>query len=104
MRKWFALAVVLLLALSCAVSLEQAAAKYRADREHQSLQLVASHLRQGMPRQEVERLLGPPDYSPTEGQYYYQSNRRDQVLVVDYRQGDAVSNRLQRFDFETAGE
>jgi hypothetical protein len=104
MRKVLAFAAVLLFALSCANSLEQATAKYQADKDHQSLELLSAHLRQGMSQKEVERLLGPPDYSPTDGQYFYQSNRRNQILVVDYRVGDAVTDRLQHFDFETMGE
>ena len=28
-------------------------------------------LKKGMPKSEVDRLLGEPTYSPTEGQYYY---------------------------------
>jgi hypothetical protein len=57
-----------------------------------------------MPRAEVEQLLGEPDYSPTDGQYYYSSNRNKLGLVVDYRIDGEATSQLQRFGMETLGE
>jgi len=70
-----------------------------------------------MPRSEVEALLGPPGYSPVDGQYYYSSDREVSVgddlplarygLVVDYRDyhsGYELTNRLQIFTLGPIGE
>lgn len=93
------------------------AKRYRANRDCDSLTRLISKLKLGMKRQEVEKLLGPPEYSPTEGQYYYGSDRRDDkgatmTLVVDYRvteyPGDDIrtrlTDRLQSFFFGPVGE
>jgi hypothetical protein len=57
-----------------------------------------------MPRVEVERMLGAPDYSPVEGQYYYSSDRHNQGLVVDYRLDGQMTDRLQDFTLGPIGE
>lgn len=71
-----------------------------------------------MLRSEVENLLGEPDYSPVEGQYYYASDREvypqngtaNQVkvpvsLVVDYRnQLGEITDKLQTFWMGPLGE
>src|SRR5207245_1238273 len=104
MRRAILVLLSLAFALSCASPLESAIAKYRQNRDYQSLQVIERNLHEGMPRADVERLLGPPDYSPTDGQYVYSSNQHSRVLVVDYRRGDDVTDRLQRFDLEEMGE
>jgi outer membrane protein assembly factor BamE (lipoprotein component of BamABCDE complex) len=100
------LAVLLAISIviSCATSLDRASASYRQNRDFGSLQLIHKHLHKGMPRRQVERVLGEPDYSPTDGQYYYSSSERTRVLVVDYREGEKVTDRLQRFDLDSIGE
>ena len=99
-----ALAVLLLLAASCASALERASHRYKQDRDYASLETIAHSLRTGMSRAEVEALLGSPDYSPTDGQYNYSSSRENHILVVDYRIDERVTDRLQSFDLMTIGE
>lgn len=65
-------------------------ARYKKSRAYQSLKLLTRRLKIGMPRSKVEELLGEPDYSPVDGQYYYGSNRTNSKgvimgLVVEYR-------------------
>jgi hypothetical protein len=121
MRARRAILLPLMLALvacpSPSRSLTDASASYRNQRDYASLATIHSHLAKEMPRTEVERLLGEPDYSPTEGQYYYSSDRKEAStspadrppatlgLVVDYRDANgAVTNRLQRFTLGPIGE
>ena len=93
------------------------AERCREHRDYDSLARLIPALKLGMKRQEVERLLGPPEYSPTKGQYYYGSDRRDgegaaMTLVVDYNvteyPGDEIrtrlTDRLQSFFFGPVGE
>ena len=72
-------------------------------------------LKKGFPRTKLEKLLSKPDYSPTEGQYYYSSDRRiflkdeggDTVfgLIVDYRDEKGnVTDSVQEFTFGRIGE
>jgi outer membrane protein assembly factor BamE (lipoprotein component of BamABCDE complex) len=96
--------ILLLLLASCASALEQASRGYKQDRDDKSLQTIANALHKGMRRSDVEALLGPPDYSPTDGQYNYASSRKDHLLVVDYRIETEVTDRLQSFDLMTLGE
>ena len=115
------LLTVLLVAglVGCAASrLEEAAAEYRGTRDHDSLKYLAGQMHKGMPRAEVERLLGPPDYSPTDGQDYYSSDKRARIeqdegldleitlgLVVDYRDPRGrVTEQLQGLRFGPIGE
>ena len=95
---------------------EDASRSYREKQDFASLEVLHAHLTQGMPRREVERLLGESDYSPTDGQYYYGSDRisssgeggtpRSSVgLVVDYRDASgAVTSQIQSFDLRPIGE
>ena len=70
-----------------------------------------------MPRSKVEEILGEPEYSPVEGQYYYSSNRKNAKgvlvgLVVEYRRteyrgGDihsVITGRLESFGLMPIGE
>jgi len=98
-----ALAVLVLLAASCASALERASHRYKQDRDFASLETITRSLRVGMSKVEVEALLGPPVYSPTDGQYNYSSTREDRLLVVDYRLDDQITDRLQHFDLMTVG-
>ncbi len=54
--------------------LNVASSNYKRNHDYQSLLLLFQYLHPGMPKIEVEALLGEPDYSPTDGQYYYGSN------------------------------
>ncbi len=70
-------------------SVEKASQHYRQHRDYASLNVLSNHLHKGIPRKEVEDLLGEPDYSPTEGQYHYVSDPKDEygmthTLVVQY--------------------
>ena len=72
-------------------ALSRLAAGFQQNHDFQSLTLLLSHVRLGMTRVEVEKLLGRPDYSPIEGQYYYGlSDRKTEEgtpvgLIVEYR-------------------
>jgi|WetSurMetagenome_2_1015567.scaffolds.fasta_scaffold16394_3 hypothetical protein len=91
-KKWGILAIVLLM-LACASERKEVSRlsdHFRKYRDCESLHRLAGHLRLGTPRAEVERLLGKPDYSPIEGQFYYSSDRRTPAgtpvgLIVEYR-------------------
>jgi len=96
-------------------SLDEASKKYKADRDYVSLQIIHKRLVIGSSRIEVERLLGTPDYSPTDGLYYYSSNKRILLedenrylspgLTVDYRdQNGVVTDRLQQLQLRNIGE
>jgi hypothetical protein len=65
-------------------------ARYKTIRDYRSLKLLVKRLKVGMPPSKVEEILGEPDYSPVDGQYYYSSNRENSKgvtigLVVEYR-------------------
>ena len=99
-----AIVALVLVAASCASALERASTRYKQDRDDGSLQTIARALHAGMTKTEVESLLGPPDYSPTPGQYNYSSTERNRILVVDYRLDTQVTDRLQHFELMTTGE
>lgn len=110
--------VILLLGSCSYQSLERASRNYKADKDYASLQTIYKHLGEGIKRTEVERLLGEPDYSPIEGQYYFATDRSeypesgaaDRVklpvgLVVDYRnQLGGLTDELQTFWLGPIGE
>lgn len=98
-------------------TLEAIAGHYRAHRDYASLAGLIPALKLGMDRQDVEKLLGRPEYSPTDGQYYYGSDKCDadglpMTLIVEYRvseyTGDDIrtrmTNQLQSFTFGPVGE
>lgn len=96
-------------------SIENDSAKYRHDKDYKSLEVIFKNLYKGMQRNEVERLLGEPDYSPIDGQYYYSSNKSVYSkiqerkvpfgLVVDYRNRNGViTETLQNFWIGPVGE
>lgn len=85
--------------------IEDASARYKLDKNYTSLKVIFKSLHKGMDRQSVERLLGEPDYSPIDGQYYYSSDGTSSMeaqgrevdlgLVVDYRDPEgAVTESL----------
>lgn len=117
MRKlaWFLIALLCLVGCANASDLDEAAQKYREHRDYASLSVVAGHLTKGMPRQEVEVLLGPPDYSPVAGTYFYSSDRREfskeagrelpTGLVVEFRdRSGKVTERLESWSLGPIGE
>jgi hypothetical protein len=53
--------------------LNAASSNYKRHHDYQSLLLIFQYLHPGMSQNEVEALLGAPDYSPIDGQYYYGS-------------------------------
>ena len=96
-------------------SMEMAGEHYRQNRDFMSLEAIYNSFDKGMGRAEVERLLGEPDYSPIDGQYYYSSDRSvysdDQGkdvnlgLVVDYRDMNGeITDRLHEFWLGPIGE
>ncbi|HET6421745.1 MAG TPA: hypothetical protein VFG19_16430 [Geobacteraceae bacterium] len=98
-------------------SLHQASNSYKSKRDYASLEIIYKNMHKGMKRADVEHLLGEPDYSPTEGQYYYSSDRLeypDKVndgpkasvgIIVDYRDAKGnLTNVLQTFSLGPIGE
>lgn len=93
-----------------------ASASYRQRHDFESLSRLLGHIRLGMTKAEVEKLLGPPTYSPIDGQYYYvAADRRTPEgtplgLAVDYRRtnprtGEEIaSGRLETFWLGPIGE
>lgn len=120
MRPWllYGLAAVLLSASGGIAPLERARISYQASRDYGSLATIHASLAKGMGRAAVERLLGEPGYSPTDGQFYYLSKREVDLdggrdgyglvplgVVVDYRDGNgAVTDKLQTFWIGPIGE
>jgi hypothetical protein len=104
LKNAFALALAVLLTLSsCAYrseSVSDLGAAFQKTRDFRTLTLLLPHLRLGLPRAEAERILGKPDYSPIEGQFYYaSSDRRTEEgvivgLILEYRRTDAKSGAL----------
>ncbi|MCP4114126.1 MAG: hypothetical protein GY737_01770 [Desulfobacteraceae bacterium] len=107
---------VLLVGCSASLSsIEDASAKYKLDKGYKSLEILYNNFYKGMQRKEVERLLGEPDYSPINGQYYYSSaqsvysedQKREVVvgLVIDYRDiNGTITESLQNFWIGPIGE
>jgi negative regulator of genetic competence, sporulation and motility len=88
--------------------IEKAGESYKQNKDYASLKDIHSGLFKGIGRNAVERLLGEPDYSPIDGQYYYSSDyskyseeREREVavgLVVDYRDRNGrTTERLQEY-------
>jgi hypothetical protein len=91
---WFLAFVIMAMpSISSNLDLNSASARYRAAQDYESLSVVQSALKKGTARSQVEALLGPPDYSPVDGQVFYASDRQDVTreppatigLVIDYR-------------------
>ena len=86
------------------------AAHYRQQGDAASLRALLPLLVPGMPRSEVQRLLGPPAYSPTEEQDYYPTELQDEhrftlTLVVNYHpQGSSQAGTLAWFFIDYIGE
>ncbi len=72
-------------------SLSSLSASFQKNHDGRSLNGLLGHLRLGLPQAEVERLLGKPDYSPIEGQFYYSTSDLKTGegtplgLIVEYR-------------------
>jgi hypothetical protein len=109
--------VCIFFSVGCAgtVSIDNADGKYQKKNNYDRLEAIYQSLYEGMPRREVERLLGEPDYSPMDGQYYYVSdmvvyseNQGRNVAVgmfVDFRgRNDHVTDKLQAFWIGPIGE
>lgn len=111
--------IAILLLGSCGYpSLRRVSTHYKAHKDYASLKMIYKHLGRGMKRSKVENLLGEPDYSPINGQYYYSSDREEYPegstadqnkvpvgLVVDYRNPLGVlTNELQTLWLGPVGE
>ena len=113
----FAFMLIVLLS-SCAAtnsSVETASAEFKQYKSYDNLQILHERLFIGMHQSEVIRLLGEPDYSPIEGQYYYSTDRYEYYeeqdrevpvgLVVDYRdEKGIVTENLHEFWLGKIGE
>jgi hypothetical protein len=118
MRKTLLILAAVSLMISCTSGpdkISHLSARYRERHEYESLSRMLGNLRLGMPQAEVERLLGKPDYSPIEGQYYYSSDRRTASdtpigLIVEYRTTNprtsevTVTGKLESFFLGPIGE
>lgn len=93
---------------AAASQVETASIEYKQYINYESLQKIHDKLFVGMNQSEVVRLLGEPDYSPIEGQYYYSTDRYEYseeqdrevtvALVVDYRKEDGkITEKLHDF-------
>lgn len=104
-------------ATGCAgiASIDHKSEKYKKSQSYDSLEAIYQSLSEGMSRQEVERLLGKPDFSPIDGQYYYISDRvvysenqgRNVVvgMFVDYKdRNGGITEKLQAFWIGPIGE
>ncbi len=88
----FVVAAVLA-SIRCSDPVSRASDSYRKAHDYSSLSVLVGALRLGQPRAEVEKLLGPPDYSPIGGLFYYSSDRKTEGgtpvgLIVEYRVTD----------------
>ena len=118
MKKMAMTLAVMALMLSCASErkdISRLSVRFREHHDCESLNRLAGHLHLGMSRAEVERLLGKPDYSPIDGQYYYSSDRRTESgtpigLIVEYRITDprtatvTATGKLESFFLGPIGE
>lgn len=85
--------------------IKQASTQYQQTQDIDSLQTLHKQLKQGMPRSDVEALLGVAQYSPTEGVDYYpaakdspQQQSANTGLVVEYlNERDEFTDQVQRF-------
>ena len=114
----FEIIAILLLSSCHAQLLEQASISYQKHHDYTSLETIYRHLTKGMKRTDIERLLGEPDYSPIEGQYYYSSDREDYLengtvdqnkvsvgVVLDYNNDEGIlTDELQMFWLGPIGE
>jgi len=73
--KFITIPKILALAIICSscstYTLKQASISYKNNRDYESAKIICDLLRVGMKKSDVENLLGEPDYSPVEGDYYY---------------------------------
>ena len=106
----------------CATDVAAVAEHYRTHHDYASMAKLVAELKMGMTKGAVEGLLGPPTYSPGEGQYYYETDKTvstgdvemTMVLVVDYESaassgggaGPVVNStsKLESFFFGPVGE
>jgi hypothetical protein len=103
---WILAASLVLTACAGAEDLQAASQSYQQRRDYASLKLLSAHLKKGMSLAQVESLLGPADYSPSEGIYYYSSDKREFVkefgrdttvgAVLEFRNSNGtVTHRLE---------
>lgn len=103
MIRLLTISLLLLLNVSlqgCDVQLgvEQARESYAEQQDFASLQVLHGQLSKGMPRSEVEALLGQPTRSSVDGVFYYLSKqkgendpRATQGLVVEYIDSEGIN-------------
>ncbi len=70
------------------------ASKYARNRSWENLRSLTCFLQFGMSLDEVHELLGPADYSPIEGQYYYSA---DQVQLDEISGEEVVLGLIIEF-------
>ena len=96
-------------------SLEGTSDNYKRNRDYTSLEEIYSSFSKGVHNEKVIRLLGEPDYSPIDGQYYYLSDSSEYIeeqgrdaiigLVVDYRNSNGeITEKIQNYWLGTISE
>jgi outer membrane protein assembly factor BamE (lipoprotein component of BamABCDE complex) len=98
-------------------SLKQASISYKTNHDYASLKVIYNSLSTGMSRTEVDNLLGEPDHSPIDGQYYYLSDRKEPPepgmdnikvpvgMVISYRdKSGQITDKIQEISFGPIGE
>lgn len=83
------LTVLILIWNSPLFAVKRISAHYKKHQDFVSLEKLTGRLKLGMPRKEVEGLLGEPTYCPAAHTCYYASDRADEgdsviSLAVDY--------------------
>lgn len=110
------LCLVFLSPLSCSaedVEVSNAIKSYQTKRDYQSLKTLYQKISVGEKCESVFALLGEPDYSPIEGQYYFSSDQQSQSkntsgvlgLVVDcIDQNGVYTGKVEALTFGPIGE
>ena len=74
-------------------------AHYREHQDYRSLRELVKCLNLGMSEKQVTAILGQPDYSPTDGIYYYSSDRE-----VEYEGGTTCVGVIVEYHVSTGGK
>jgi outer membrane protein assembly factor BamE (lipoprotein component of BamABCDE complex) len=109
---------LLLFSIGCTDnSLKQASVSYKTNHDYASLKVIFNSLSTGMSRSEVVNLLGEPDHSPNDGQYYYLSDRKESPepgmdnikvpvgMIISYRDKNGqITDKIKEISFGPIGE
>ena len=116
--KYYNILLVSIFFVACSSNMEPLTAasnSYKQNKDYPSMKIIHESLSKRTLRNRVEALLGKPDYSPTEGLYYYSTTKTEFSaeqnsnvtigLIVDYRDNnDAITQSLQQYSLGPIGE